>query len=777
MVNATDYEISTPSFPGASEIESAFNGSFYIVNSGNIAGTLPVNWTVYYSTDNIYQNTDIAVDTGLIAALEPSAFTTEILFSGTWPSIAADYYLIIVVSSADDDNIENDSISSSPITVSVAPYIEYSITDTVFPTDGNTSSVFNGTFKIENTGNLTGANNITWTVYISDDNILSTGADAEVSSGSILPLSAGIKSQILSFTGTWPDIAGDYYIYIVIYASDDSNSNNNEVSSMASITEVTGVDYIIVNPVTPDQGIIDSNYDGTFQVQNVGLSNGLFTTSWNVYLSEDNIYDQGDISLGAGLLAGPLSSSAISAAIPYSGTWSSVAGNYYIIIKISASDDVDDTNNELISGPITITEVVDYSLVDENFPVSGSLTGSFTGSFKITNVGTVSGTQTLDWSVYRSSNQVIDVSDTLVSSGTQSLLASGASSGAIAYSGTWPETAGNYYLIISISTSEDVITSNNETVSSLIGVIDSGRLITVGASATIKYSDDGGTTWNSSMVTPSTTYYLDKVATNGAGVWVAVGENLILYYSIDNGLTWQAGIMDASVTVTTNNINDIAFHNGKWIAVGDYGSSINIILYSSDGINWSMADGYSSYAMQSVIYDYIYDRWYTTEVSSRGFYIEYDVNGLPVSTLLAAGTGGFYGLTNNNDVSPPILMAGGYSLIKYSTDGGVSWTESTTQPTGNDFRGIAFDGGVTWVVVSKSYNTINYSINNGVDWTQAASYDNSNSFYDITYDIKSGRFVAIGSYGTVLYSSDGGSNWVKAANTGTTHFYGIAVGP
>lgn len=769
-----DYAITSITYPGDAQVDSALSGSFYITNSGETSGSSSVSWNVYLSDNNTYEaGTDQVIDTGLISGIASSNFS-QISFSGTWPSTAGTYYVILVVSATDDADTTNNTEVSSAITISEVPIVEYSITSPVYPADGVPDSQFNGSFKITNNGTADGAVNITWNVYLSSDAILD-GTDTVVGTGTQSAITAGNSSLFIPYSGTWPSAEGNYYLFITISASDDSDTTNNEDSNVVAVAPVAGVDYIISSSSFPTSGVIDLGYSGTFRIQNVGSSNATFTPSWNVYRSSDNIYDVGDTSIQAGVFSGPLASGAISEEISFSGTWPSAAGDYYIIVRITASEDIDSTNNQLVSDAIAVTEIVDYTISNESFPVSGSLSGSYTGSFKIDNIGTVDGSTTISWEVFRSANNTLDGSDTSVDSGSISALTAGTSSSAIGFNGSWPATAANYYLIIKLTSSEDSITTNNQSVSSVISIIDSGRIIVVGDNATIKYSDDGGTTWNSSLVSPTTTVDLNKVTTNGAGVWAACGDSALIYYSLDNGATWQPGVKGASVT-TTYIFYDIEYHDGKWLIVSDSG----ILVYSTDGINWEMVDT-SAYSLQTITWDDTFSRWYASNTGNGyGYYIQYDAEtGIPYcSASMGSGTGGFYGVADNNATSPTRLIGGGYNRYRYSDDGGVSWLDANTKPSHTHYiSGIAYDGNITWVGVGYSSSTISYSINAGVDWTLASSYDSTEYYYDVTYDSKSGRFVAVGVDGIISYSSDGGSTWTRAANTGTILFRGVAVGP
>lgn len=78
-------------------------------------------------------------------------------------------------------------------------------------------------------------------------------------------------------------------------------------------------------------------------------------------------------------------------------------------------------------------------------------------------------------------------------------------------------------------------------------------------------------------------HYHRSVRANG-NTWVLVGDSGKICFSSDNASSF------ASVTSpTTNQLFDVAFGNGFWLA----GGASNTLLKSTDGINWSLVSGFS----------------------------------------------------------------------------------------------------------------------------------------------------------------------------------------
>ena len=91
-----------------------------------------------------------------------------------------------------------------------------------------------------------------------------------------------------------------------------------------------------------------------------------------------------------------------------------------------------DSTSAFVTAAVTVTPLsssVDYSVPATSFLATGTVSTSITGSpsFTLHNGGSAPGTQTVDYKVYLSANNVLDGGDLLVASGTTGALAAGAS--------------------------------------------------------------------------------------------------------------------------------------------------------------------------------------------------------------------------------------------------------------------------------------------------------------------------------------------------------------
>ncbi len=161
--------------------------------------------------------------------------------------------------------------------------------------------------------------------------------------------------------------------------------------------------------------------------------------------------------------------------------------------------------------------------------------------------------------------------------------------------------------------------------------------------------------------------------TYGQGLYVAVGQSSTILTSPD-GVTWTS----RSAPVTLNIIDDVAFANGVFVAVG---FSASPIIYSADGITWSIGSGTSTAAAKGVAYGN--SKWVV--VANQAVYISTN-NGVSWSATISVTA-----LANVTSVS----FANGYFVATTSTptlvrsSDGLNWTDVT--PSGADqFVDITF---------------------------------------------------------------------------------------
>ena len=304
------------------------------------------------------------------------------------------------------------------------------------------------------------------------------------------------------------------------------------------------------------------------------------------------------------------------------------------------------------------------------------------------------------------------------------------------------------------------------------------RIVSGGTSFGLRYSDDGGRTWNVSN-------YADgdfNAPCYGNGVWVAGRRDTQgIWRSTDNGVTWSQSSAPAK------NYNDnIIFFKGKFIAISDG------IYYSTDGQTWTTADNSQSYNYLSAAGDYIYAggstntkyssdgiTWNNATSSSKFIDVKY-FKGLYIA---ACSDGLFSSTTGTGSWQNNLVASGKYLAYKsdeiilastsdskgiyYSTNG-TTWNR--TNITSNSTYKFAYGNGV-WI--NGSYNSgIRYSYD-GKTWYN--SNITTDTYVDVAYT--NGCFIAICQSATngIKYSYDG-KTWYNSNITNKKSAYNTAFG-
>jgi hypothetical protein len=308
-----------------------------------------------------------------------------------------------------------------------------------------------------------------------------------------------------------------------------------------------------------------------------------------------------------------------------------------------------------------------------------------------------------------------------------------------------------------------------------------GKWIAVGADSTntIKASTDGVTWTDVDNQMPSSGgggAGVYGIATDGSGNWVAVGNKntaagaITILFSSDNGVTWLSNSAYDSGFNLTNGFTDrgwdVAYANGLWIAVGHYNVGI----------------GYERNVKIATTFDPVNGPNWSNSPAGTG---NAAVFGSSNPAMCVAYGNGVWCIGGQDMNATP------KGSIFYSTNAGTSWTKAT-----NSFRGqcmgIDTDGAGNWVAVGMRYFTggsyvdakpIKYSSDNGLTWTDTTTATGSlfTSGYSVKYMQTSGGgvWVATGSGNsqTILYSTDNGATWSAAgSNRFTSNGYDIYYG-
>jgi hypothetical protein len=356
-----------------------------------------------------------------------------------------------------------DTVTAQVDVTAALTHVEYELSSSSIPATGTGGDDFTYFFTIQNTGTANGTKQVYWWLYLSDDGLLNSG-DTLLGSGSTGFLASLASAPITSQTGTWPRSNGSKTLFVMIAAEDDLTVYTS--GGLPVLLSPPAINYRLSGLTPGSTRTAGGALSGTFDLANSGTSDGKQPVNWTIYVSTNSSWDATDPVADAGSVAALDALSTLTGGIAFDGTWPPAPGDYYLIVRVFASDEPSPANtdgNELIS-PVT-TDVPNYDVPMVSH-LSGTTTGAmFTGSFTLRNTGTVAGGADVAWTVYASKdNNSLEIgTDVLVDAGTYSLPRLGPfpAQTDIGIQGTWPDVEGSYYLIVVVAAADEIDFSNN----------------------------------------------------------------------------------------------------------------------------------------------------------------------------------------------------------------------------------------------------------------------------------------------------------------------------
>lgn len=252
--------------------------------------------------------------------------------------------------------------------------------------------------------------------------------------------------------------------------------------------------------------------------------------------------------------------------------------------------------------------------------------------------------------------------------------------------------------------------------------IDENKGFACGDSGIFLQTLDGGTTWTQSTLPTENNWPLNKILFINANQGIVVGVGGQIFRTNNGGTTWTA-----ATSGTLMQINDIKFHNGKYVAVCNYG----VVLQSTNlGVTWS---------------NYEIDYWKHL---------------------------------NSVAISNTTIYIGSEGKIFQSIDNGATWTTHLFGVNLSDLNAASFADENYGLVVGKGIsgsstytNILLRTTNGGLNWEQKGA---SGGCIHLRPDGKALSTGGLASY--VGYSSDFGNTWTSLVGpTITQQFVAKAV--
>ena len=238
----------------------------------------------------------------------------------------------------------------------------------------------------------------------------------------------------------------------------------------------------------------------------------------------------------------------------------------------------------------------------------------------------------------------------------------------------------------------------------------------------------------------------------GNGRFVAVGDGGFIATSLD-GVTWTPRTSGVSL-----NLYAVTWGGGNFVAVGSSGT----ILVSQDGVNWAPRNSFSSY---SSLWGVAYNNGTFAAVGSGGKIL--------TSTDTVTWTSRSAGTSNGLcavDAANGMFVAAGQAGTVVTSQDGINWIFRNSGTT-DTIESIA-NSGPGGIFVAVGYNGTIITSSDGITWSYVSS-GTATDLWGVAYGC--GSFVAVGPGGTVMASTDGWS-WSPCNFTDSSNLYGVVYG-
>lgn len=270
--------------------------------------------------------------------------------------------------------------------------------------------------------------------------------------------------------------------------------------------------------------------------------------------------------------------------------------------------------------------------------------------------------------------------------------------------------------------------SNGSTVLVVGGVNTSFR-------GTTTFSTDGGSTWFDIATYPKN---INAIVWSGTQ-FVAVGAGGYIATSTD-GVTWVQQNSGTSESILT-----VIWTGSKFVAT----ANSSRVLYSDDGVVWGNAviSG-TTYTFYGLTY-------------GAGLYIVCGTQGkLFTSTNLTTWTERATGTTSIwraiTYTGTYFIMVGNGGMISVSATGTSGWTDRRTSNTTQQLNTIAHSVSPSRIITMGNAGTVRFSNDGGITWSSLANVSTKN--INRLIGSTSGKFFGVGQDGLIC-ASDGGLIW------------------
>ena len=312
----------------------------------------------------------------------------------------------------------SDLMGLSNMVIQIGPLDEPELVGTVVPpTGGNPGEMIDIAVRVQNIGTRTATSAFTADVYFSDDNMIDPMTDTLLGSVNFGMLASTMaQTSTLSTTVPAGAMPGYYFVGAVIDPNDDVDeaveANNVIVQSGSFLVgaEISvAMDPVVVAPPSQVSTL-------TFRILNAGSA--LPSVGWDLYLSTNQTRDASDTLLASGTSAAPAQPE-ITVTATASLPMMIMPGDYYLIAVVDPDAlvaEADEMNNEAVSASFLVGAELSIDIDPPQTSGPGEVSPV---DIQLRSRGWEVGE--VAWTIYISVDQMLDVTDPVVATGTTTI--------------------------------------------------------------------------------------------------------------------------------------------------------------------------------------------------------------------------------------------------------------------------------------------------------------------------------------------------------------------
>jgi subtilase family serine protease len=448
-LGSVDLAVSAATAPASANVGETVEVSWTVTNQGNAVASGDWYDYVYISDDAIFDFDDTYISDAEIVTQTPLAAGNSYTFTQnvTIPNAATGNQYLLFVADGDEEQGElNESNNTRAVPIQLGGP-DLTVSAATAPVSGTLGESVELSWTVTNQGNVAATADWYDAIYISDDATFDF-TDTFVTStwtGAQTPLAAGASYSFTQNVTIPITATGDRYLLFVAdkspyyYDSNQQGETNENNNTRAVAINLSAPDLVVTDASNPTFAVLGQSVEVSWTVKNEGSVTALADWYDYIYISNDDVLDDSDTYISerwtgsdTPLVAGANYTATQNITIPNDvGT-----GSRYLLFATdkyyddSGNQGETNENNNVLVKPIELG-APDLVVSAASTLASAAVLGQTASvSWTVTNQGSTDAPA--DWydSIYISTDQTLDSSDTFVTSrwaGDNTPLAVGAS--------------------------------------------------------------------------------------------------------------------------------------------------------------------------------------------------------------------------------------------------------------------------------------------------------------------------------------------------------------